>query len=218
MEAWRCDGVRPLLPFLSTDEIEPTDVEQVEHHLASCEACRRHAEQLFRQDRALAELAAANFVDPLAARIRERLAAEQPTPASQSTSRPVRVWLLVATAAALLIAVSLWGIPRSRAHVDVARFVQVSGRVTLSGSGETSVAVGSALPHDALLTTIGDESFAVVRYDDGTQVTLAADTKLEFAVDPATGAKRLVLQEGFLTADVAEQPAGRPMLLATPQA
>ena len=135
-----------------------------------------------------------------------------------SSTNWIRTGLVVATAAALLVAVGLWGIPRSRTPVDEARFVHFSGNVTLSGSGETTIAIGGLLPHDALLTTIGDESFAVVRYDDGTQVTLAADTKLKFAVDAATGAKRLVLQEGFLTADVAKQPEGRPMLLSTPQA
>ena len=52
METSRCEDVRPLLPLLSTDEIAKVDAERVEHHLASCKACRLHAEQFFRQDRA----------------------------------------------------------------------------------------------------------------------------------------------------------------------
>jgi len=62
-------------------------------------------------------------------------------------------------------------------------------------------------------------SFAVIKVSDGTRITLAADTTFRLTSDLKPGAGRgFLLSRGSLRAEVAKQPAGAPMIFATPTA
>jgi hypothetical protein len=61
----------------------------------------------------------------------------------------------------------------------------------------------------------GESAFMTLRFDDGTCVTLAGETVLEF---DARWQKTLVLRRGNLSVDAHPQPRGRPMLIRTPTA
>jgi anti-sigma factor RsiW len=61
----------------------------------------------------------------------------------------------------------------------------------------------------------GESAFMTLRFDDGTAVTLAGKSMLEF---DARWQKTLVLRHGTLSVDVRPQPVGRPMLVRTPTA
>jgi hypothetical protein len=56
-----------------------------------------------------------------------------------------------------------------------------------------------------------------LRYEDGTEVQLAGETELTVP-DLLAGGKQLELQRGELSAVVAPQPVGKPMLFTTPHA
>jgi hypothetical protein len=65
----------------------------------------------------------------------------------------------------------------------------------------------------------GRSSFAVIKITDGTRITLSADASLRLTSDLKAGAGRgFHLSRGSLRADVAKQPAGAPMIFATPTA
>jgi hypothetical protein len=61
----------------------------------------------------------------------------------------------------------------------------------------------------------GESAFMTLRFDDGTAVTLAGKSMLEF---DARWQKTLVLRHGTLSVDARPQPLGRPMLVRTPTA
>jgi WD40 repeat protein len=56
-----------------------------------------------------------------------------------------------------------------------------------------------------------------VVFADGTRLAVGAETVIASVSDDRATGKRVVLSEGFLSAQVAKQPAGRPMIVATPQ-
>lgn len=59
--------------------------------------------------------------------------------------------------------------------------------------------------------------WAWIRYDDGTTLQVGADTSLTLEGGPAEG-KLVRVSKGLVFAEVAPQPAGRPMVLASPHA
>jgi len=218
-------------------ELSADDHAALDAHLKTCASCRNRAEALWRQDRVLVELAAeAGLADALAARIGAQLrsaAGPQPQPAQRHSTarRPIarRLGTMIVTAAVVLIALGVWAlrgplglIPDAgpgRAAEPFARIESVSGRVLLVAAGETPLAAGRAIADGAVLQTVGEESFAAIKLADGTRLELGADTRVTLDDDgPDRAGKRIVLSEGFLTADVAKQPAGRPMTVSTPQA
>lgn len=71
--------------------------------------------------------------------------------------------------------------------------------------------VGAALPAGVLLTE-GSMSSALLRFADGSEVALAADTELAFADE---GKKQLTVRAGLVSAQVRPQPPGRPMIIRT---
>jgi hypothetical protein len=95
--------------------------------------------------------------------------------------------------------------------VEVAALDQVDGDVTLTRGAEKRAArPGDALLAGDLLTSSGG---AGLRYADGTRVDLRSGTLRILASD---GGKRLALEQGALRAQAAKQPAGQPMVFATP--
>ena len=62
----------------------------------------------------------------------------------------------------------------------------------------------------------GEGGFAVVRYPDATRLELGADSTLRLMPPAVARGKQVSLTRGVVMADVARQPEGRPMVLATP--
>jgi hypothetical protein len=103
-----------------------------------------------------------------------------------------------------------------------ARVESAEGDVfVLTDDGRAETGAGQALLSGQGLQT-GRESRAVIRYPDGTRIELGAGGTISLIRirrgDPAAAGKGVFVVEGVLTADVTKQPAGRPMVLATPQA
>jgi ferric-dicitrate binding protein FerR (iron transport regulator) len=159
---------------------------------------------------------------------------EQPASATpailplQGSARKPRRWLRSfllggGAAAAVLIAglvILPWGAP-PRPGTNLARVIRARGEVRLAGdSGEMTAQEGSALLPGQELMTGSDESHAVVRFPDGTQLELGPETvlRLDEETGAADGGKRVFLQKGVVEAEVARQPAGRPLLFHTPHA
>jgi len=116
--------------------------------------------------------------------------------------------LVLATAAALLLAAFL-GVFLARGPRD---------RVLLAAGPETVVERGGAPVdvHPGLVLEPGDvlrtprKGWASVRYADGTMVEVGADTRAVFEEGPS---KRIFVETGLVTAEVAPQRPDRPMIL-----
>lgn len=65
--------------------------------------------------------------------------------------------------------------------------------------------------------TVGSESAAVIRFPDGSRLLLEGDTTVRSVAEGREG-KRIDLDRGTLSADVAKQPAKQPMVIRTPLA
>ena len=125
-----------------------------------------------------------------------------------------KVWGRVAVAAAVILAViGIWLLfPFSKAEpVGVAVVERVEGRVVRSDG--SAVAAGESLRAGQGLETNG-RGRAVFRFDDGTRVTLEAETSLRGLA--VRDGKVFRLDRGTIRAKVAKQ--ARPMTVGTPEA
>lgn len=102
----------------------------------------------------------------------------------------------------------------------IARVAGVTGRVLLA----TDVASPDWQPVDDraeirsgdLLRTEGSGSFALLKYEDGTVVTVVGDTEIVGRI--ADSRKHLEVRRGNIVGHVARQPPGKSMLIDTPNA
>lgn len=136
----------------------------------------------------------------------------------RATPRSARFRFLapLALAASLaLLAASAW-LWFGAQDTPVLTLVECSGSLTWSHGGVLieKVTVGQKLAAGTL-ETVGEAAGAVLRFTDGTLITLNEETELSFSED---GQKRLVLRRGSFSAQVRPQPAHFPMLVRTPSA
>lgn len=106
---------------------------------------------------------------------------------------------------------------RNAANLHGPMVVQFVGEVQIqnaAGATEKALVSHRLQPGDSLQTA-SDEDRAVLRYDDGTKITLLGSSSLLVQNAPGKG-KKLELKSGLLLADVARQPAGLPLLIRTP--
>ncbi|MBL8795713.1 MAG: FecR domain-containing protein [Planctomycetia bacterium] len=110
---------------------------------------------------------------------------------------------------------------------DYAKLEDMHGEVyVVRGSGEPMVALmGQALPSGARLQTKGEGSYAVVKMSDSSRFALGNDTTFRIGSampssdpSPTVDGPQVYLEEGTVAADVPQQPANRPMVVATPHA
>lgn len=106
--------------------------------------------------------------------------------------------------------------PAEPTRAAVARIVSVEGTLWIvQGSGRRPAVAGALVAEGGGLEADA-RGGAVLLFPDGTRLRLGAGAVLtEIAGTPS---KRVTLAHGAVTAWVAEQPAGRPMLFLTPQA
>jgi ferric-dicitrate binding protein FerR (iron transport regulator) len=208
-----CSEARQQLSDALAHAAEPGDVRDLEAHLADCDGCRGMAVDLYRQDRLLLEELAAPRLPKLARRIHARL----------DDLRPKRGGLrwaaLLALAASLLLAVAAWMVfgPRKSHHETVALADAQGEVVVLDASGQRQPA-GAELTPGQIVRTSGESSSAAIRFADSTRFTLGADTSLELVSQAKAAGKSLLLMAGTLAAEVAAQPADRPVVISTPHA
>jgi hypothetical protein len=104
----------------------------------------------------------------------------------------------------------------------VARVEHVAGTVfLLDNARRTQAGEGAPLRLGGGIMTVGRDSRATIVFPDRTSFELGGNAALvQIADGDAGGArgKEAFLARGHLTADVITQPAGRPMLITTPQA
>lgn len=207
----RVQQVQGLIAAWLGDDLDEAGLAQLQTALRD----PRHARDLVRSvhfEIALGRVAAAQ-------RERQRLAAPE-VPAPRPTQRHARrrtrrapvARVGVAAAVAALLALAVGAL---LAHPGRATVLRVErGLVALSG--------GQAVPGHDYEVAPGDEvsvpdgGRAGLRYDDGTTVALAGPARVR--VGPDRHGKRLELENGDLAAAVAKQPAGAPLVIATPRA
>lgn len=131
------------------------------------------------------------------------------------------VWI-GAAAAAVTLGAWLWStrLQTASPHPFIARVTDVQGNVgLLPGHHGPSVPQGeaNAVLHsaDGVITRTPD-SQAIVRFLDGTEVTVTGDTEAWF--DETERGKRVLVHRGRVSADVTPQPPGRPLVIQTPTA
>lgn len=141
-------------------------------------------------------------------------------PASQSVRRDRRMasFFAWAAAAVLLFATGYYWATSAKLKSDaplivIAQLESIDGAVTWSVNGmrRSDLTAGARLPAGTLIME-GESASALLRFNDGTALTLCGDTELEFSDD---GQKRLTLKSGMLSVDARPQPTGRPMILRT---
>jgi hypothetical protein len=129
------------------------------------------------------------------------------------TRRP-RYFLKIAAAILLLLGIATILVRDEPAFATLER---VSGEVYVGADSKINPATaGAAFPSGTELFCPPGPNEATVRLIDGSRFTLAAGTRISFAI--VHGQHQLILSQGFLRADVEKQPEGRPLIITTPDA
>lgn len=220
-----CEQAAELLTDLLAGEIASESAETLDAHLASCASCRTQAVQTLKLDRALAELSAQARVYETTAAIRRAL----PGPQHPSPVRPVARFRRWIAAAVLLFAAgaAFWFMQGSAEPAPTIAMVEkTQGNVSILrmpsprhfAEDMMPAAAGQALQALDTIWTVGEESSAVIRFPDQTEIEIGPDSYVRLNDDPTQAGKWVFLTAGNLRADVAKQPSGRPMILETPHA
>lgn len=138
--------------------------------------------------------------------------------------RAIWSWSLAAAAAVALSAGLLFWLGRTPAIAHLERVQAEESEshgpvkvvVVHRGSAQAGRS-GQRLFSGDSLRIAGEESSASIVFLDGTRLAVGPETIIASLSDDRASGKRIVLSEGFLSAKVAKQPAGRPMIVATPQ-
>lgn len=141
------------------------------------------------------------------------------------TTRPntrSRSWLvalvIVATVLAIVALRDPWNRPTEVPQFAAQPFIlRCSGDVQFKASSSDwqSIGVGQRIGPDSTLRTADEDDELVLRYEDGTEISLVGTGQL-VVVESAAGGKLLDLRSGQMSAEVAPQPAGRPLIVVTP--
>jgi WD40 repeat protein len=203
---------------------------------SSPEACRlfwsaihQHAQiaELFAEARGLA-LAQEEQPFPCAAGVKLFIP-DEPAPVGAPRRRTgfVRLltrWLAL-TAAAVLLALGVTWLVRlpddsEAPDTGLAHLAELHGEVHVKADEDLHLGrAGQVLrPGEEIHT--GEGSFAVVTYADSSRIELGADTAVQLLspADRANAGKGIFLVKGAVSANVAPQPHGQPLLLRTHQA
>ena len=140
---------------------------------------------------------------------------------ARSSPRRILGMLMPMGALAAMLLVGLW-VTRPSGEIDPVGTIGVAtAGVAIQRGKETVVAKAGTplLPGDHV--RVGDGAQARIDYQDKTALHLDQRTNIQLPADGSLAAsvgKRVVLTWGRVTADVAKQPAGRPMVFTTPNA
>jgi len=128
---------------------------------------------------------------------------------------------LTAAAACALVAFGIWRFSHQPAAVPsfgpALASIEFNGNVTITRGNTTIQPAANASLYNGDVITAADQAMAVIRYsDESTSIKLRERSILKIADNQ--GAKYLSLNSGAIAANVAHQPEGRPMIVATPMA
>jgi ferric-dicitrate binding protein FerR (iron transport regulator) len=126
-------------------------------------------------------------------------------------AKPIWFTTLALAACLALLAASVSLLVQSKPQA-VLTVVEHNGSVAWKSG--VPIQTGDELPAGSL-ETIGEESSALLRFADGSLISLEGEAELSFADD---GQKVLALSRGTLSAEVQKQPTDRPMLVRTSSA
>jgi hypothetical protein len=119
-----------------------------------------------------------------------------------------------ATVVALIASVYLL---RPNAELEIATITEMNGALQWTGDGGRVIRdleAGSSL-RGGTLESLSTDSWAVLTFRDGSKVTVSGQSMLTISERKQ---KELYLHEGSVSASVASQPHGQPMLIHTPTA
>lgn len=132
-----------------------------------------------------------------------------------------RSWIAsLSLAAALLVAVGLgvFAWQRQQEQSLLAKVDSVQGNVILRRGGENDQYAQDAMPLKRGDRLIVEEDASIsLKWDDNTLVRLEGNTMIDVPAKGVSG-KRIYLDRGRLSAAVAKQPIGAPMIFDTPHA
>jgi len=215
MTASACDRFGESISNCLAGDISPEDLSALESHLAECTVCGSELDRVLLQDRALGELVGASISETLENRVRTGLGRVK-------AAQRVRLRRLLYFAAGVLAAVgasALWMALPTHEDLVMGTLDVVRGEVLLTSTeGSRAASRGMTVAEGQGLQTRGAASRAVLRYPDGSELELRGETTLEKLSDDLSSGKRGLLVRGTLRATVVPQPAGRPMVLTSPQA
>jgi hypothetical protein len=184
----------------------PDRQQRVREQLEAADLITQAEDDLRDGRRFVAAVLAQTAADPFVAKVAAKL------PEARS-----RWWFWFgASAAGLLLTLGLAALLWPR-YAPLARIAEVNGPVQWTGAGgraESDALVGRPVG-GGTLESLSVDSWAVVEYADGSVVTISGRSQLS-VVDGRQ--KEVRLGAGRLSARVAPQPAGRPMLIHTPTA
>jgi len=186
---------------LSRDELEA-----FQQRLREDAALREHLRDIAEQVVAFGDLARRETDTPVCPPNRPDKRAELARQA-----KPIWLTHLALAASIAVLAASAWLFFASKPDA-VLTLVESTG--TVAWSDGIAIETGETLPAGTL-ETVGEASSALLRFDDGSLITLHGDAELSFASEHQ---KVLSLTRGTLSAEVRPQPEGRPMLIRTPSA
>ena len=119
-------------------------------------------------------------------------------------------------AAAVLVVVSVY-LSRPGTEPPIVTITRMNGALQWTGDGGRVVRdleAGSSL-RGGTLESLAADSWALLTFCDGSTVTVSGQSTLTISEDRQ---KQMHLREGSISASVAQQPPGRPMLIHTPTA
>ena len=193
-----CETAQRRMSDLLAGELDGGDAAALDRHLAECEECYRQAVKLFRQDRAFSQMAARSQLEAASSRLLREL-------------RPRRRWGLLAlvgsVAAAGLFVAAYFLIPRPAPEMVLEA---AAGEVRID---DQTARAGDAIRPGQRVETRGAGSRAMIRFADSTQVELSEPAMVRDL--QVSEGKKVTVERGAVSATVAPQAAGRPMLFAT---
>ena len=141
-----------------------------------------------------------------------------PAGSGATGSKVRRITFLAGAAAAIVLAIILFIQPSPAGQSSIARVVKLSGAIVWTGDGGQMVDnlnVGDLIK-EGTLETLAANSWAEIEFLDGSTIWVSGAALLTLS-DGEQG-KFIHLRRGDLSADVAAQPAGKPLRLMTPSA
>lgn len=134
--------------------------------------------------------------------------------------RLVEVLMLHRMAALILLvfgflAIGFWISNQPKPTDVVVTLIENRGRVAIVDpvGHQRAVNAGARIVSGDKIKSDGDNSFAIIAFDDGSRFHIVGQSSLELA---STQPKRMTLLSGTISAKVAPQPPGHPLVIVTP--
>jgi hypothetical protein len=149
--------------------------------------------------------------------LRSLAAAEKSVPSASTTAWR---WSKYVLALSTLLIVGLVGytVLKNRPQTpSIAKFIEVSGEVTIEQNGESQPAEVDGALESGQLVTVPRGGSVTISYQDGTELRVKGNSSVSFGAEQPTAAKQIRIDRGEVVATIKPQPAGA-MRFTTPHA